>query len=238
MTMRASDYLALAEFERVAPDLVRRAAQHQAAVVGDVAGRRGMLNGRVQAIGPGMRIAGPALTVEVRPGDNLMIHAALAVARPGDVIVVDAKGDLSCAVAGELMATQALKAGLGGFVIDGAVRDTGDLASGAFPIFAAGRNPGGPTKGVPGRISIPISVAGAPVSPGDLVLGDSDGVVVVPRAEVPDVLARLDAKLSDEAQRLKEIADGRLISPWLDAALRSAGLLAADDSLIAACERA
>jgi regulator of RNase E activity RraA len=211
-------------FERVSPALVQRAKQFQSAIVCDVFGRRGTLNARVQALHPSMQIAGPAFTVEVRPGDNLMFHVALALAQPGDVIVVDGKGDDTCALFGELMVAQAEAAGLAGFVVDAACRDTDTLAGGRFPLFAAGRNPCGPTKGLAGTMAKPISVAGAPVQPGDLMLGDADGVVVIPRADVERVLDAAEKKLADEKTRLDEIAQGELVSPWLDAALRSAGL--------------
>lgn len=211
-------------FERVSPVLVQRAKQFQSAIVCDVFGRRGTLNARIQALHPSMQIAGPAFTVEVRPGDNLMFHVALALAQPGDVIVVDGKGDDTCALFGELMVAQAEAAGLAGFVVDAACRDTDTLAGGRFPLFAAGRNPCGPTKGLAGTMAKPISVAGAPVQPGDLVLGDADGVVVIPRADVERVLDAAEKKLADEKTRLEEIARGELVSPWLDAALRSAGL--------------
>lgn len=217
-------YTQAAEFERVAPALVERARAYQSAILCDVGGRRGTLNSRIQALHPAMKVAGPAFTVEVRPGDNLMFHVALAIAKPGDVIVVDGKGDDTCALFGELMVTQAEAAGLAGFVVDAASRDTDTLAGGTFPLFAAGRNPCGPTKGLPGALCRPISVGGVAVQPGDLVIGDVDGVVVVPRDQVEAVLAAADAKIAAEQQRLAEIARGELVSPWLDGALRSAGL--------------
>jgi len=229
--MKNSRLQALTDFERVAPELVQRAAGYQAAILGDVAGRRGAMHGRIQPLSPGMRVCGPAFTVEVRPGDNLMFHLALALARPGDVLVIDGKADVSCALCGELMVTQAQAAGLAGFVVDAAVRDTAELAAGAFPVFAAGRNPCGPTKNVPGRLAIPISAGDAPVQPGDLVIGDADGVVVIPRADVPAVLDQAEAKIASEQQRVREIGEGRLVSPWLEAALRTAGVLAADEKL-------
>lgn len=211
-------------FERVTPEQVRRARQFQSAILCDVFGRRGTLNARVQGLHPAMQVAGPAFTVEVRPGDNLMFHVALALAQPGDVIVVDGKGDDTCALFGELMVSQAEAAGLAGFVVDAACRDTDTLADGKFPIFAAGRNPCGPTKGLNGTIARPISVAGTAVQPGDLVLGDADGVVVIPRAEVDRVLQAAEKKLADEKLRLEEVARGELVSPWLHDALRAAGL--------------
>ncbi len=211
-------------FERVTPEQVQRARQFQSAILCDVFGRRGTLAARVQPLHPAMQVCGPAFTVEVRPGDNLMFHVALALAQPGDVIIVDGKGDDTCALFGELMVSQAEAAGLGGMVVDAACRDTDTLADGKFPIFAAGRNPCGPTKGLPGTIARPIAAAGVPVQPGDLVLGDADGVVVIPRADVDRVLAAAEKKVADEKVRLEEIARGELVSPWLNDALRAAGL--------------
>jgi 4-hydroxy-4-methyl-2-oxoglutarate aldolase len=222
--MNQPSYSQAADFERVSSALVQRAQAYQSAILCDVGGRRGTLNSRIQALHPSMKLAGPAFTVEVRPGDNLMFHVALAVAKPGDVIVVDGKGDDTCALFGELMVTQAEAAGLAGFVVDAASRDTDTLAAGAFPIFAAGRNPCGPTKGLPGTIGRSISIGGVAVQPGDLVIADVDGVVIVPRDQVEAVLDAADAKIAAEKQRLAEIARGELVSPWLDGALRSAGL--------------
>lgn len=218
------DYKQLAEFPRVSDELVERARKYQAAILCDVAGRRGTVDARIRALNPKMKVFGPAFTVEVRPGDNLMFHVALAVAKPGDVIVVDGKADSTCALFGDLMVTQAAAAKLGGFVVDAASRDTATLFDGAFPIFAAGTNPCGPTKGLPGRIGAPVSVGGVSVNPGDLVVGDVDGVVIIPRAEVEAVLAAADAKIAAEQQRISEIEKGELVSPWLNDALRQAGL--------------
>lgn len=211
-------------FERVTASQVERAKKFQSAILCDVFGRRGTLNARVQGLNPTMQVAGPAFTVEVRPGDNLMFHVALALAQPGDVIIVDGKADDTCALFGELMVSQAEAAGLAGLVVDAACRDTDTLSKGDFPIFAAGRNPCGPTKGLNGTIGKPISVGGVAVQAGDLVLGDADGVVVIPRQDVDKVLVAAEKKLADEKVRLEEISRGELISPWLHDALRSAGL--------------
>jgi regulator of RNase E activity RraA len=211
-------------FERVSPESVARARRYPAAVLCDVQGRRGALHGRIGPLNPRMSVCGPAFTVEVRPGDNLMVHLALALARPGDVIVVDGKADQTCALIGDLMVTQAQAAKLGGLVIDAACRDWNEIASRDFPVFACGANPCGPTKGLPGRLGIPISVGGTAVEPGDLVVGDADGVVVIPRLQVQAVLAAAEDKLAAERQRLDEIARGLLVSPWLDDALAQAGL--------------
>ena len=217
-------YSEAADFPRVSQALVDRARTYQVAILCDVGGRRGALNARIRALHPNMKLCGPAFTVEVRPGDNLMFHVALAVARPGDIMVVDGKADATCALFGDLMVTQAHAAALGGFVVDAASRDTEALAEGPFPIFAAGTNPCGPTKGLPGRICASVSVGGIAVNPGDLVVGDVDGVVVIPREQVEAVLDAADAKIAVEQQRLDEIARGELVSPWLNDALKQAGL--------------
>lgn len=218
------NYQAASQFPRVSKELIDRAREFQAAVLCDVAGRRGTMHSRVQPLDPKMTVCGPAFTVEVRPGDNLMFHVALAVAKPGDVIVVDGKADDTCALVGELMVAQAEAAGLGGFVVDAASRDTATLAGGSFPVFSTGTNPCGPTKGLAGRLGIPVSVGGVAVSPGDLVVGDVDGVVVIPRGEVEAVLQAAAKKLAAEKQRIDEISSGLLVSPWLNDALKQAGL--------------
>lgn len=218
------NYQNSAEFERIPEHQLARARRFQSAILCDVAGRRGTMHSRIRALNPSMNVCGPAFTVEVRPGDNLMFHVALAVAKPGDVIVVDGKADQTCALFGDLMVTQAAAAKLGGFVVDAASRDTASLAQGNFPIFAAGTNPCGPTKGLAGRLSQPISVGGVSVNPGDLVVGDVDGVVVIPRHEIESVLEAAEKKVSIEKQRIEEIEAGILISPWLNDALKQAGL--------------
>jgi RraA family protein len=179
-----------------------------------------------------MRLAGPAFTIEVRPGDNLMIHAAMALAQPGDILVVDGKGDRTCALMGTLMMNACRKIGIGGVVLDGAVRDTEELRALGFPVYAIGANPNGPTKFVPGRINWPISCGGCAVRPGDLVVGDADGVVVVEREKARSLLDLAAAKVADERTRLADIAAGRnLRAKWLDGALRAAGVLKDGEAL-------
>ncbi|WP_233856246.1 RraA family protein [Paraburkholderia sp. HD33-4] len=217
--------------ERVSPELVDAAARFQAAILADVAGRRGTLHGRVKPLSPTMKVAGPAVTVEVRPGDNLAIHAALAIAKPGDVIVVDGKGDISCALLGEIMATQAKASGIAGIVIDGAVRDAHELANGDYPIFAAGLNPAGPTKSVAGRVNAPISAGGTAVNPGDLVVADVDGVVIVARNDVARIVDLAQKKLDMETARIAAIHKGDVRPGWVEKELRAAGMLAEGEAL-------
>ena len=133
------------DFERVGAEVVKKASTFQAAILADVAGRRGTMHGRVAPVHHDMKVAGPAFTVEVRPGDNLMIHAAIALAKPGDVLVIDGKGDQTAALMGTLMLSACKKRGLAGVVVDAAIRDKLELLQLDFPVFSAGFNPAGPT---------------------------------------------------------------------------------------------
>lgn len=236
MTQAAGSAAALPDvirdFERVDPAVVAQAAQFPSSIFADVAGRRGGLHGRIAPLAPSMRFAGPALTVELRPGDNLMIHAALAVAKPGDVIVVDGKGDLSAALMGEIMSQQAVALGVAAVVIDGAVRDSEAIRALGFPMFAAGLNPNGPTKNVAGRLNHPISVGGVTVRPGDLVVGDADGVTVIEREKAPAMLALAAEKVAAETKRIADIQSRKALRPaWLDKALRTAGVIGEGETL-------
>ena len=214
------------DFERVPPDVVKKASEFAASILADVAGRRGTLDGRIAALSPSMRMAGPAFTIEVRPGDNLMIHAAISMAKPGDVLVIDGKADRTCALMGSIMINACKKVGLAGVVLDAAVRDTEELRELGFPVYSVGSNPNGPTKFVPGRINWPISCGGVAVNPGDLVVGDADGVVVVERGKAASLLDAAAKKVADERSRIADIVAGRNLTPkWLDPALRAAGVL-------------
>lgn len=215
----------LRDFERVSPALVRQASGFQAAILADVNGRRGALHGRVAALRPAMKLAGPALTVDVRPGDNLMIHAAMALARPGDVLVIDGKGDRTAALMGTIMMTACRQLGIAGVVIDGSVRDSLEIEEMGFPVFCAGTNPNGPTKNVPGRIGHPITCGGVQVRSGDLVVADADGVVVIERERSEGLLPLARRKVEDEGTRIAQIKQGNTSATWLPAALRAAGVL-------------
>lgn len=219
-------------FERVDAGVVAQAARFPSSILADVAGRRGALHGRIAPLAPTMRFAGPAITVEVRPGDNLMIHAALALAQPGDVIVVDGKGDLSSALMGEIMSQQAVALGVAAVVIDGAVRDSEAIRALGFPMFAAGLNPNGPTKNVAGRLNHPISIGGVTVRPGDLVVGDADGVTVVEREKAASLLPLAAEKVAAETKRIADIRSRKALRPgWLDGALRAAGVIGEGEAL-------
>ena len=220
------------DFTRIDAGTVQAAAAYASSILADVAGRRGGLDGRIAALSPSMRVCGPAFTVEVRPGDNLMIHAAMAMAKPGDVLVIDGKADRTCALMGSIMLNACKKLGLAGVVLDASIRDTEELIELGFPVWAVGANPNGPTKFVPGRINWPVSCGGVTVSPGDLVVGDADGITVVEREKVASLLPLAAKKVADERQRIADITGGGAIRPkWLEAALVAAGLLKPGETL-------
>jgi regulator of RNase E activity RraA len=168
-------------------------------------------------------MAGPALTVKTRPGDNLMIHKALSLAAPGDVVVVDAGGDLTNALIGELMLGTMVYRKLGGVVINGAIRDSAAIRSQDFPVFAAGVTHRGPYKDGPGEINVPVAIDGMVIEPGDLVLGDDDGLLCVPFDQVKTVYEASVAKLAAETQQAANIAAGTHDTSWIDATLRRLG---------------
>jgi RraA family protein len=178
---------------------------------------------RLRPMHKGGYLAGPALTVKARPGDNLMIHKALTMAQPGDVIVVDAGGDLTNSLFGEIMVATAVKRGLAGVVLNGAVRDSEEIAQGEFPLYAAGISHRGPYKDGPGEINVPIAIDGMVIHPGDLVVGDADGLLCVPYDSVEEVLAATRKKMEAEKQTLEDIAAGRLDTSWIDATLKRIG---------------
>lgn len=168
-------------------------------------------------------LLGPAFTVRVRPGDNLLLHKALDMAKPGDIIVVDGHGETSNALIGELMVLWAIKKGIGGIIVDGAIRDLKRLKTVSIPVYAAGTTPAGPYKDGPGEINFPIVCGGVPINPGDILAGDADGVVVINPKDAPAVLERAKAKSAAEQQTMKEIEELAWDRTWIDAALKAKG---------------
>ena len=209
---------------RASAELVEAFRGKAAANVADAMGRfRFMDPGIVSRTG--LPLCGVAVTVNTRPGDNLMVHKALQVASPGDVVVDSTSGGFTTAVFGELMGTTAVAAKLGGIVVDGAIRDVPGLAALGFPAFSRTVSPGACDKDGPGEINVPIACGGTVVMPGDIVVGDEDGVVVVPRADAEEVLARVRALEANEAKRIAAIRAGELFKADIDATLRSRGVL-------------
>lgn len=211
---------------RVDASLIEAFRSVPVANVSDCMTRMTAAGARLRPFSRETRLAGPAITVKTRPGDNLMIHKALEIAQPGDVIVVDGGGDLSNALIGELMTTYAQKRGLAGFVINGAIRDLDVIGAGALPVFAAGITHRGPYKDGPGEINVPVAIDGMVIHPGDLIVGDADGVLCVPFDDAAALLEAGRKKTQAEHVTLQQIAAGQLDTAWIDQTLARIGLKA------------
>jgi RraA family protein len=184
--------------QRPPDSLVERFRQVPVAAVGDAQERLWVLEGDIRAMWPGARFAGSALTVYTRAGDNLAVHRALDIARPGDVLVVNGQGDTTRALLGGLLAGRARKLGLAGIVVDGAVRDVDEIESVGLPVFARAITPAGPYKNGPAEVGLPVACGGVVCSPGDIVCGDADGVAVVPHARAVRVAEAIAGILQHE----------------------------------------
>ena len=193
---------------QAAPDLIAGFRGAATAVISDNLDR---LPGAIdlRAFHRGGTLVGTALTVRTRSGDNLAIHQALNLVRPGDVVVVDGGGDVSRALVGEIMKAIAESKGAAGFVIDGAIRDAAAFAASDFPCFARAAIHRGPYKTGPGAINVPVSIGGWVIAPGDIVVGDADGVVAFPQSLAPGLLEAVRAQEAREAAIMADIREGR-----------------------------
>lgn len=170
-------------------------------------------------------LVGRALTVRTRPGDNLMVHQAIDICGPGDVIVVDAGGAGPNAIIGEIMLALMMARGAAGIVIDGLIRDSDTIGQHELPVYARGVSHRGPYKDGPGELHVPVSIDGMVVHPGDLVLGDGDGLLSLPAAEAAAIADRVEAIQRDEADVLAAIAAGRADRSWVARTLAAKGVL-------------
>lgn len=213
------------DFERPAPELVARFKDMPVANIDDNIGRIAAVDAAIEPIGYKGQLLGPAFTVKVPQGDNLMLHAAMDLAKPGDVIVIDAGGFEDRAIFGELMATYCKSRGVKGIVCDGAIRDRGSLASmGNFQVYARSATPNGPYKNGPGEINVPVVIGGKMVYPGDIVVGDDDGVLFIRPAEATVLADATKAVEKKEADIMEHILnDGTYIRPWVDEKLKEIG---------------
>ena len=174
----------------------------------------------------GFALCGPAVTVLCRPADNLMVHKALDVAQAGDVVVVNTVGNTTTAVFGDLMCRTAAAKKLGGIVVDGAIRDVDGITALRFPAFSRAVSPGSCDKDGPGELNVPIACGGTVVMPGDILVGDDDGIAVVPRDHAEEVLRLVDELMERERKRVAEIDEGMLIRGDVDELLRRKGVIA------------
>jgi RraA family protein len=205
------------------PALIERAARLPVANIGDVMHRMQAMRGGFRSYGGRRTVVGPARTVRARAGDNLMLHHAIDLARPGDVIVCDGGGDLDIAIAGDLMIGHAVRRGIAALVIDGAVRDLAQLATLDIGVWARGATPAGPYKDGPGEIGFPLACGGLVVAPGDLIAADEDGVVVIPQAEAEAVINAAEAHAAKEAETTAAIAGAGWDRSWVTQTLAAKG---------------
>lgn len=207
------------KINRPSAEIISEFAKIPVANIADEMNRLFCMHARIKPFNKA-KLFGTAFTIKSRPGDNLMLHKALEMAQPGDVIVMDAQGDVSNAITGEIMMTQAALSGIAGVVIDGAIRDAESIAELDMPVYAIGVQPKGPYKDGPGEINVPISCGGIVVNPGDIIIGDSDGVVVIAPEQAEELLKKAQAKMLGEHQIMEAIKNKVTRSkPWLDKAL-------------------
>jgi RraA family protein len=213
------------EFERPDPQTISGLEKYETPDVSDLMNRLYTMNSSIKILtNPEARLIGPACTVKVFPGDNLMVHKSLDIAKPGDVLVIDASSSTMTAILGDLISTKARHRGIAGVIVDGLVRDIPAIrALGDFPVFGRGITPLGPLHRGPGEINFPVSVGGIVVNPGDLITADLNGVVVVPRPFAPELLERLDARSPAEKAYAAAVARGEFSNDWVDRALTDSG---------------
>ncbi len=209
---------------RPATEVVEKLSRLETVYLTDAMNRFGGMEENIRPVAPGMKVAGPAVTVRVRPGDNLMVYKAFEVAQPGDVLVIEARGYTSVAQWGDITSMIAKGLRLAGMVTDGALRDIKGMSDVGFPVFAKPCiTPNGALRDGPGEVNVPVSVAGVPVLPGDVIVGDAHGVVVVPRRDAEAVFAKASSMAAAEQSKMREIREGHLIPEWLESTLRQKG---------------
>ena len=214
----------LAAPPRLADDIVERCRGLASSNLADAMGRFNFMDPGIRSR-TGFPLCGRAVTVLCRPADNLMVHKALQVAEPGDVVVVATCGNTNSAVFGELMCHTAAAKGLGGIIVDGAIRDVDGIKTLGFPAYSRAVSPGACDKDGPGEINVPVACGGTGVMPGDIVVGDDDGIAVVPRDHAAEVLSLVAALVARERARIAEILGGALYKAEIDDALRKQGVI-------------
>ena len=209
---------------RLSKDLVAAFAELESTYITDAMNRFGGMDANLRPADPAMKMVGPAITVRVPPGDNLMVYKAMEIAEPGDVIVIEAHGFTSVAQWGEMTSLIAQGQRLAGMVTDGSLRDLKGIVEVGLPVFAKPwLTPNGGLKDGPGEVNVPVAVGGVPVLPGDLIVGDVNGVVVVPRLDAESVLKKAQAIAADEVHKIAAIKAGHVIPDWLAETLERKG---------------
>ena len=211
-------------FERPAKELVEAFREIPVANIDDNMGRIAAVDASIFPLNPNAKILGTAFTVNAPAGDNLLFHKALDMAQPGDVIVLANKGSLSRSLCGEIMSNYAKSRGLAGIIIDGCVRDSAALRELDFPVYAKGITPNGPYKNGPGEMNFPVSFAGIIINPGDIIVGDADGLLVIRPEDAEELAKKAKAWHDSEEKQLEGIlTKGEWVRPWVDDKLKEVG---------------
>jgi RraA family protein len=209
-------------FQRANADVGEMFAEFEVADISDHLNRLYGVECSIRCVsGEGRRLVGPACTVKVYPGDNLMVHKALDIARPGDVVVVDAGGSIKNAVLGDTISMKARHRGIAGVVVDGYVRDLAGIREIDFPVYARGETLVGPLHRGPGEINDPVCCGGVVISPGDIVVADDGGIVVIPRQHVDQLHAKLLRHKDRMTTYLAAVRRGEFSNAWVDRQLES-----------------
>lgn len=201
------DYMYSAE-NILADETINKISKFSAATLHEAYDKKGALPSIIKPLDDSFSLVGPAVTVELRPGDNLILHKAIYEAKKGDILVVDAKGFTEAGIWGEVMSIAAIEKGISGLVVYGSVRDKKDIVSLGFPVFSSGVCIKGTTKAAPGFINKPIYISDAMIGPGDIVRGDCNGVVVIKYGDIGGVISKAEEIVEKEKKVIKKIKEG------------------------------
>jgi 4-hydroxy-4-methyl-2-oxoglutarate aldolase len=197
-----------AKIERPKPEVIEQFRKYATATIHEASRRKGYISYRIRPIAKGMKICGPAFTVQCAPGDNMMLHKALERAHAGDILVATVGGAEDYGYFGDLMATSGIARKIGGLAIEGCIRDSAEIIEAGFPVFSTGFCIRGTGKGTLGLINYPLVFGGITVNPGDLIIGDDDGMVLVQREECEQVLGKTEERVAKEIEKGKALATG------------------------------
>ena len=212
------------DIARPGAEKVERLRKYSSCNLSDGMNKMYTMDAGIRAIVEPRKIAGPAVTVKLHLGDNLMLHKALSLVKPGDVLVVDSRGCPDTSACGDIMMRRMQKLGVAGVIVDGAVRDVEGIREIGLAVYARAAVPSGGSKNGPGEVNFPVACGGVVVNPGDVVLADETGVVVIPMADIDETISGAEQKLAKEAKSLASIEAGNLVMSGVDDLLAKAGI--------------